>query len=156
VDEYIQLSESPIPPVEVPSGPVKDVRYVGEDVDLDVLPVVTHAPRDSGAYFTGGVGLARDPGSGAVNAGIYRMQIRGRNELSVPAGPTHDLGRILQTARAAGRSVDFAVVLGYHPALSVASQAKVPITYDSLGLTGAFLRQPMPVVAAETVDVPVP
>ena len=40
-------------------GPVKEVRHLGDDVDLARLPIPTHAEKDGGPFLTSAVGIAR-------------------------------------------------------------------------------------------------
>lgn len=155
-DAYLERLARPIEPVEVANGPVKEVRMVGADVDLGRLPIPTHAADDSGPYLTSGVGLARDPDSGAVNAGIYRMEVRGRNRLTVGADVGADLSRIVARRAELGARQEFAVVLGHHPALMIASQAHVPLDQDTLAVSGAILGRPLAMVAGESIGELVP
>jgi 2,5-furandicarboxylate decarboxylase 1 len=156
IDHYKGLIETPIPIKEVATGPVKDVRVTGDDVDLRRLPLVTHAAHDSGPFLTSGVGLARDPESGAVNTGIYRMELKDRNHLTVDADAHGDLAEIIRRRAARGDAQDFVVAIGHHPALMIGSQADVPIDEDSLAVSGAILGEPMEMVPAETLDALVP
>jgi 2,5-furandicarboxylate decarboxylase 1 len=74
----------------------------------------------------------------------------------VTVGTGTDLRAIIEEAHADGRTVEFAAVVGHHPAFQVSSQAKIPRTVDSLEIAGAMLQEPLAVVRGETVDLPVP
>jgi 2,5-furandicarboxylate decarboxylase 1 len=100
------------------------------------------------------VGIARDGASGPINTGIYRMMVLDRNHVTVGTGT--DLREIIEDAHAAGQTVEFAAVVGHHPAFQVSSQAKIPRTVDSLAIAGAMLGEPLEVVGGDTVDLPVP
>ena len=156
IERYTRLIETPIPPREVTTGPVKDVRMIGEEVDLGRLPLVTHAAEDSGPFLTSGVGLARDPESGAVNTGIYRMELKDRNHFRVDADAHGDLAEIIRRRAARGDAQEFVVALGHHPALMIGSQADVPIDEDSLAFTGAILGEALEMAPGETVEAMVP
>jgi 2,5-furandicarboxylate decarboxylase 1 len=155
-DRYIELLANPIPVVEIDAGPVKDVVLSGDDVDLNRLPIITHAAHDSGPFLSSGVGLSTEPESGAVNAGIYRMGLKDRNHLTVNADARGDLNQIVRRRAQLGLELDFVVVIGHHPALMIGSQAKIPTDQDTLAITGAVLRQPLAMTCAETVDALVP
>ncbi len=156
VAHYLNALVNPVPTRPATDAPVREVIQRGAEVDLLDLPVPTHTLGDSGPYITGGVGMARDPVSGAVNTGMYRLRVAGRDRLTVGADPEHDLGRFIAQARAEGRKLDFAVVIGHHPAFVLASQADVPVSVDSLAVTGALLGAPLEVVPGLTVDLPIP
>jgi 2,5-furandicarboxylate decarboxylase 1 len=77
-----------------------------------------------------------------------------RNRLTVATGT--DLGAIIAEAHAEGHPVDFAAVIGHHPAFQISSQAKISRTIDSLAVAGALLGEPLALVAADTVSLEVP
>jgi 2,5-furandicarboxylate decarboxylase 1 len=156
-DVYLdRLEKLAMRPVDVAEAPVKDVLTRGGDVDLGALPLCVHAPGDAGRYITSGVCLARDPASGAINAGIYRMMVHSRNQITISADPGQDLAQIFASARERGESVEVVTIIGGHPSLAVASQAKVPVDVDFLEVASSLLNEPLGVVPAETVSLPVP
>ena len=114
VDVFLERLEHGVPPASGPDGPVKELRHLGDDVDLASLPIPIHAEKDGGPFLTSAVGVARDGESGLINTGIYRMMVLDRNHLTVGTGT--DLHAIIQEAHAAGRIVEFAAVVGHHPA----------------------------------------
>jgi 2,5-furandicarboxylate decarboxylase 1 len=157
VEHLLALLEEPLPPRRVPDGPVQEVVDTGEDLDVMRLPIGVHSPDDAGPYITSGVMLVREPGTGATNAGMYRTMVRGPRTLTVNVAPQHDLARILTAAADEGAGpVDFAIVIGSHPTLAIASQAKNPVAVDTLGLAGALQGGPLETVRGVTVDVDVP
>jgi 2,5-furandicarboxylate decarboxylase 1 len=156
VDDYIGRLGGGPEPVQVETGPVRQKRRLGSDADLGDLPIGVHSPEDGGRYITSGVCLARDQESGAINAGIYRTMVKGPRRLTISVDPGQDMDRIVRWGREHGEPVDVAIVIGGHPALAIASQAKVPITKDSLELLCGLLRREVPVVEGETVALRYP
>jgi 2,5-furandicarboxylate decarboxylase 1 len=154
-ESYIARLGHPLEPEVVAEARSQDM-ITTDAVDLGALPICVHAPLDAGRYITSGVCLARDPESGAVNSGIYRIMVKGKDRVTLSVDSGDDLARILTGARERGESVDVAIVVGGHPAIAVASQTKIPITIDSLAVTGALLGTPLRVHDAVTVDLPVP
>ena len=75
---------------EVPSGPVKDVKIMGEDVDLDLLPTPLWHEEDGGRYIgtTSGF-VTRDPSNGDLNMGQYRAMIIDKNTTTIQIGRAH-------------------------------------------------------------------
>lgn len=114
VEEFIDRLELGVPPTWHDDGPVKEVRHVGDDVDLSILPIPIHAERDSGPFLTAAVGIARDGAEGPLNTGIYRMMVLDRNHLTVGTGT--DLQEIIEESHKGGRPVELAIVVGHHPA----------------------------------------
>src|SRR5690242_2481533 len=60
VDTFIERLGRGVAPVLCQDGPVRAVRHLGDDVDLGLLPIPTHAEKDSGPFLTAAVGIARD------------------------------------------------------------------------------------------------
>ena len=156
VEWFAERLEEPIPSTRVETGPVKDVKYVGEDVDLALLPLGVHSAGDGGRYFTAGCVLVRDPVTGNTNTGVYRMMVQGRDRITITTALPHDLGKVIGYGQEHGVPVDFAIVVGHHPALLIGSQAKNPMALDALALSGALMGESMLVTRAETVDIDIP
>ncbi|WP_156887588.1 UbiD family decarboxylase [Propionicicella superfundia] len=157
LDHVLALPRGPLGDVEqVVGAPVQHVVRTGDDVDLDALPFAVHSRDDAGRYITSGVVIARDPATGAINTGMYRMMITDRRHVTVNAAPDHDLGRIFARARATGETVPIAIVIGHHPAYLMASQVKNPVSIDTHRLAAALLGSPLRVVDGLTVDLPIP
>ncbi len=154
-ESYIERLTHPLEPEVVTEARAQKIITTAH-IDLGDLPICVHAPLDAGRYITSGVCLARDPESGAINSGIYRIMIKAQDRVTLSVDSGDDLAQILTGARERGETVDVAIVVGGHPAIAIASQAKIPIHIDSLSVTGALLGSPLRVGNAVTVDLPVP
>ena len=97
----------------VPSSeaPVKEVALIGKDVDLGVLPITHHAVLDSGKYITIGNMVCRDPDTGIYNVGVYRHEVKGKNEMGAMLLPTHHANSIAQRYAELGKEME---VVGIH------------------------------------------
>ncbi len=145
-----------IEPARTREVPVQETRLTGDKANLAVLPIPVHAPEDAGRYITAAVCIVRDPDTGAHNAGIYRTMVKGPRLVTISADPSHDLGKVMKWGADHGVPIECAMVIGSHPALHLASQAKTPISTDAYSLMGSLLGEPVPVARAETVDLDVP
>jgi 2,5-furandicarboxylate decarboxylase 1 len=156
VTRFAEAQQRRIPPRTVGGGPVKDVILTGERADLRTLPIVTHCEKDAGPYLTAGVTIVRDPASGRLNAGIYRHRYLSPTAVTVNMAPLCHAAEVTRAAEERGESVDAAIVLGHHPAMGMASQQRGQLADFELETMGGLLGEPVEVVPAETVDVPVP
>lgn len=129
--------------------PVQEVVARGKVVDLGTLPIGIHAAKQGGRYINAGVMLARDPATGAINGGIYRLMVQGPDKLTVSVDPGHDLGRIIAHGKATQKPVEFAIVIGADPIVFLASQAKVHISRDVYDVAGALKGDNKPVDVAK-------
>ncbi len=156
VEWFARRVRAPLAYEVVAGAPVQDVVRTGEDASLDRLPIGVHSPDDAARYLTSGVLVLRDPTTGNLNTGIYRMMVLGPRQFTVCAAPAHDASKIIDAVAAESGSCDFAVVIGGHPTFAIGSQAKNPTSVDSYELVGALQGEPLEVVRAATVNLPVP
>jgi 2,5-furandicarboxylate decarboxylase 1 len=156
LERYLTLEDKRIPPATVSTGPVKEIRWTGAEVDLHKLPIITHAGKDVGPYVTIGVQVGKDPDNGARNLSIHRMLLLGKDRLSLWAPPDHHLGRMILKAEEKKRGLEVATAIGVEPAIVIGSQAKVPYGVDEYHVAGGLRGAPVALVRCETIDVEVP
>ena len=74
-------NHEPIAPRTVTDSPVLENIVEGDDVDMFDFPVPVHHEADGGRYIGTACGvITRDPDSGRVNMGTYRVQAIGANK----------------------------------------------------------------------------
>lgn len=134
---------APIAPREVHHGRCDEV--VTEDVDLGRLPIPEFFRRESGAYLTGGIICVSDVLTGERNLSYARFKILGSRAAMLGVSPNHHLGRMARRAREAGRTLPIAVVLGVHPAITLAACLYLGFGDDELEVAGALLGAPVDV-----------
>jgi 2,5-furandicarboxylate decarboxylase 1 len=156
VSAFSEAAARRLAPRQVRTGPVKDVVLTGNKAALSALPLVTHCAKDAGAYLSSGVTIMRDPGSGALNAGLYRHRVISDSRMTINLAPLSHGEEICRDAEARNAVVEAAIVIGHHPALAMASQQRGERGAFELEVMGGLLNEAVPVVRAETVDVPVP
>ena len=153
VHKFNNALERLVPPKLVSSGPCKDVILTGNKVDLTQLPIPIFSERDPAPFITLGLCISRDPKSGGKNTSIYRLQVKGKNQLGIMA---QHLVRQLIEAESIGKGLPIAIAIGTDPVLPLATQWMAPYGTDELALAGALRGEPVEVVKAETVDLEVP
>jgi 2,5-furandicarboxylate decarboxylase 1 len=112
------LKRGPRPLRVVDDGPCHEQIITGDDVDLAMLPIVTHTDLDPYPYTTSFV-VHRDPETGAFNQMFPRCGVLGRNEMVV-SFVTRTANQILGKHKAAGTLMPQAIVIGCHPAWELA------------------------------------
>lgn len=149
--------KQPLPPAMVKDGPCKELILSGEKVDLSTFPLPTWTPeRDAAPYITAPCVITRDPDSGYINVGNYRMMYKGKDRTGLFINPVQDIGMIFEKYRRQGRAMPVAVAIGVPPVLNIVATAKIPHGVSELSVAGALIGTPLEVVTAETVDLPVP
>lgn len=145
----------PAPLRTVDDAPCKARRYLGDDVDLGRLPIVTHTALDPYPYTTSFV-VMRDPERGAWNAMFPRCGVLGPREMVASFVTPTAIG-ILAKHRAAGTRMPMAIAIGTHPAWELAAAYNyVHEGWWELELYQAITGEPGELVRCETVDLAVP
>ncbi|MET0925597.1 MAG: UbiD family decarboxylase, partial [Xanthobacteraceae bacterium] len=74
----------PRPPVTVKDAAFLANSAAGADVDLAKLPAPTWHRHDGGPFIgSGSIVIMRDPDGGWINASIYRVQVHGKDRVTV-------------------------------------------------------------------------
>ena len=156
VANYLKRIEQRIPPKDVASAPVKEVRLSGDEVDLRALPQIVHHQDDAGPYLTAAVTLARDPLSGRLNCSFNRLMFLDKNHTSIHLTLAKHLWEFYTNAEKMKQPLPVAVILGTHPAWSLGALNIGSIDEEEFYLMGSLAGEPMEVVDAETMDLKVP
>ena len=144
---------APIEPVEVNSGPVREVVQTGDAVDLFDLPVPLFSIHDGGPMITAGVTMAKGS-DGAFNAGIYRFLVRERNLTGIDIVTPNDMQRLALEATKAGQPLPISINLGTHLAVNMAATYRAPLGQNELAIAGGIAGEPIRLTPCETIDVP--
>ena len=154
-DVVRKKATSRIAPEWVPASlaPVKQVKLLEDDVDLGVLPIIHNSKLDAGKYISVGFMIAKWPDTGALNAGIYRHLVMGRDLLGCMINPGNDAAYIARAYAELDQVMEVALVVGHHPAVVQASLVR---NAAELELMGSYLGEPLEVTKGETVDLPIP
>ena len=155
--EFSKALQRRIPTQKVSDSPAKEVILHGEDVDLTLLPIPLLRRGDGGPYISSGVVVTMDPlGKTAVNAGMYRLMYRTRNETGIDLAYASDLRTFYEQAFNMGRPLPISVAMGVHPLVMMAATYKAPPGISELDIAGSLLNEPLAVVRSETSDIPIP
>jgi UbiD family decarboxylase len=154
----------PIAPRVVESAPCQEIVITGKALDkpgqgLDGLPIPISTPGwDVSPYTTLSQYITKDPETGIQNMGIYRGQVKAPRRLGM--NPSLELRPGIyahwEKAKAKGKKLPAAVILGCPPCIAYTSAQKLPETMDELTVAGGLVGAPINVVKAKTVDLLVP
>lgn len=157
LSEYARLtSRELIPWVEVSDAPVKEVIWKGAEVDLGKLPVPVISERDAGPYFTFAETVTRNPETGAYNATVLRLQVKGKDKTGIYMVRGRHSWENYKKYEARGEAMPVAVVVGHHPALHLIGTWSGSYELDEFALVGAILGEPFRLVKCETSDLLAP
>jgi 2,5-furandicarboxylate decarboxylase 1 len=142
-----------IEPELTEAAPAQEVVRTGRDVDLTALPIPFLAEKDGGPYISAGVVLARSDAS-SVNAGVYRLMYRCRDETGIDLVTASDLRRLYEAALGRKEPLPISVSLGAHPVELLSAAYKAPPGVSELTIAGGLHGSPVRLVRGRTIDGP--
>ena len=137
-------------------GVCQQVVRMGGDASLDLLPVLKCWPADGGRFVTLPMVNTADPATGAVNVGMYRMQVFDGRTTGMHWHMHKTGAKHYEAYRRAGRRMPVSVCLGGDPAYTYAATAPVPDGIDEYLLAGFLRGRPVRLVRCVTNDLYVP
>ena len=147
----------PIPPRRVASGPCKEIKCLGADVNLARLPAPLIHEGDGGRYLnTWGTIIVRTPDGRWTNWSITRIMVTGRDTMAGGVIPRQHLGMIYAQWKALGRAMPFALAMGTEPVIPFVAGMPLDDNVNEADFIGGYLGEPVDVVDCETVDLQVP
>ncbi len=146
---------SRIPCVLVESGPVKEIKQFGDEVDLTSVPIHVSGERDAGPFISSGLCVTKNPETGARNVSFHRLQLKGRNHTGALIVPRHTFANF-QKYEERNEPMPIAAFIGHHPLVYMAAATTVGYGEDEFEVAGGLLGEPLPLVKCETLDLEVP
>jgi len=148
-----------IPPREVPASeaPVYENSLQGRQVNLDQLPIPRHWPLDGGRYAgTGDAVITRDPDSGYLNIGTYRMMQQGRSAVGLYLSPGKDARLHITRAWQRGEPIEVAAAWGIDPLFMLVGSQTFAKNVSEYEFAGGIKGKPIPVVRGKTTKLLLP
>ena len=148
----------PIPPKEVATGPVMAERHArqrGRSVQISgaaFAPAATAGAISAPAHCF----INRDPETGYVNMGTYRMQVHERNLLGIWQSPGQQGRPIAERYWKQGKACPVVATFGGDPLLFFLSYTKFPFGISELDRAGGMLGHPVEVIKGPLTGLPIP
>ena len=146
-------------PVLTASGACREV--VENRPDLDLYPVLKNfagdgGPDHDGRFITLPLVITRDPENGNANCGMYRVEVLGRDTVSIHWRATSGGAGHFRKYLERGERMPVAVALGGDPAVIYAASAPLPESVDEMNLAGFLRREPVSMVRCMNTPLRVP
>jgi 4-hydroxy-3-polyprenylbenzoate decarboxylase len=148
-----------LPPSEVSpaQAPVLQHTILGDAIDLTALPFPRHWPRDGGRYAgTADCVITRDPETGYLNVGTYRMMVQGKREAGLYLSPGKDARLHIAKAWKKGEPLQVAAAWGVDPLFMLVGSQSFPKTVSEYDYAGGLKGEPVAVVKGTTTDLLIP
>lgn len=150
-----ESSASQFPPKIVDRGAVLENIDSGDNIDLLKFPVPKWHPQDGGRYIgTGDAVITRDPDTGEVNLGTYRVMVHDSKTAGLYISPGHH-GRIdYEKYHQRGQKCPVAISVGHHPLFLLLGSMPLPGQEYEFG--GAVRGESIAVIEEEVTGLPIP
>ncbi|MBP9046011.1 MAG: UbiD family decarboxylase [Moraxellaceae bacterium] len=143
---------------EVRQAPVQECVWQGDEVDLGRLPIQTCWPGDAGPLITWPLVITRGPRQERQNAGVYRMQVIGRNRVIMRwlshRGGAQDYRDWCE--HYPDKPFPVAIAIGADPASILAAVMPIPDHLSEFAFAGLLRGAKTEMVSAQSVDLMVP
>ncbi|WP_202318587.1 menaquinone biosynthesis decarboxylase [Archaeoglobus neptunius] len=140
-------------PKKTSRAPCKEV----EAESLDKFPILKCWPKDGGKFITLPVVITKDPETGEINAGMYRMQVYdGKTTGMHWQIHKHGAEHFRKMAEIGGGKIEVAVAIGVDPATLYAATAPLPSGVNEFMFAGFLRKERLKLVDCDTVDLQVP
>lgn len=148
----------PLPPNILSTGPCKQNKIFGDDVDLTSLPVPLLHQGDGGKYLqTWGVHILETPDKSWTNWSIFRGMVHDKRRLTCLVIPGQHNSMIRDQWLKQGKDeVPWALALGAPPAASIAASIPLPPGVSEGEYVSALAGKPLDMVKCELSDLLVP
>jgi len=158
-DKRVYASYRPVPPVEVSAGPILENTFFGDDIDLWKFPTPRWHEGDGGRYIgTGCMVIMKDPETGRVSFGCYRVMVSDKNVAGLYITPSHTGATIEKKYWERGQSCPVAVSMGQEPVafMGAAYYFGEKRGLDKYELVGHVRGGPVEIIREEFTGLPIP
>jgi 2,5-furandicarboxylate decarboxylase 1 len=108
--------------------------------DLYDLPIIMHFEKDAGHYITSSIVYAKDQERENQNSSIHRFLRLDRNHMVIRMVEGRHLHKCYSFAKEHGEDLKVTVVVGVHPAISIASAYQAAYGFDEMNLANSLLK----------------
>ncbi|KAE8377994.1 putative 3-octaprenyl-4-hydroxybenzoate carboxy-lyase [Aspergillus bertholletiae] len=156
--KILAAKKAPVtPPNIVPSGPCKENKIFGDDINLVKLPVPKLHETDGGRYLqTYGMHICQAPDGSWTNWSIARAMVHDKNRLVGLVLPPQHIYQIRELWRKEGREAPWALALGVPTAAIIAAGMPIPDETSEGEYVSALTGSAIDMVKCETNDLLVP
>ncbi len=148
----------PLKPILVKDGPCKENIFTGDKVDIFRLPAPMLADGDGARYMgTLCIVIIKDPDSDWINWGTYRMMVHDEKHMGVYFHRQNQGGVLFYDKfEPRNKAMPMAVIVGGDPLHHIAAAMPFGVGESEVDFAGALKKNPVELVKAETIDLPVP
>jgi UbiD family decarboxylase len=114
--------------------------YENSSTDLKDLPVITHFEKDAGAFITSSIVFAKEQEKDNQNSSTHRLLLLDKKHMAIRMVEGRHLHKCYSFAKEHGEDLKVAIVVGVHPAVSIAAAYQAAYGIDEMLIANSLLR----------------
>ncbi|CAN1210114.1 UbiD family decarboxylase [Tumidithrix helvetica PCC 7403] len=138
------------------NAPCQEVVLQGDQVDLNIIPMIRPWCHDAGKVITLGLVITKDPENGIPNISVYRLQQQSKDTMTVHWLSVRGGARHLRKAAEMGKKLEIAIALGVDPLLIMAAATPIPVDLSEWIFAGLYGGEGVQLTKCKTIDLEVP
>ena len=120
------------------------------------LPIVTHFEKDSGAFITSSLVIAKDKETGTQNLSTHRLLRLDKKRMAIRMVEGRHLHKCFTSAKDHNEDLPVSIIIGTHPAVSVAAAYQAPHGENELNIANSLMRNKLSLTKSPGTGLNVP
>ena len=120
------------------------------------LPIITHFEKDSGAFITSSLVFARDNETGYQNLSTHRLLRLDKKKMAIRMVEGRHLHKCFTSAKEHGEDLPVSIIVGAHPAVSVAAAYQAPYGENELKMANSLLDNRLSLIRSPGTGLHIP
>ena len=137
-------------------GASQEIKYLGADINLYDLPILTTWEQDGGPFITMGQVYTQSLDGEMANLGMYRLQVYDKNHLGMHWQIHKDSSHFFDQYQKAGKKMPVSIAIGGNPLYTWCATAPLPYGVNELLMYGLITKKPAKLVKSLTNSLYVP
>lgn len=137
-------------------GACQEIKYLGDDINLHNIPVLTTWEQDGGPFITMGQVYTQSLDGEMVNLGMYRLQVYDKNHLGMHWQIHKDSSHFFDQYQKAGKKMPVSIAIGGNPLYTWCATAPLPYGVNELLMYGLITKKPAKLVKSLTTPLYIP
>lgn len=120
------------------------------------LPIVTHFEKDSGAFITSSLVIAKNKETGTQNLSTHRLLRLDKKRMAIRMVEGRHLHKCFTSAKDHNEDLPVSIIIGTHPAVSVAAAYQAPYGENELNIANSLMRNKLSLTKSPGTGLYVP
>ena len=130
--------------------------WVKNSKNLFDLPIVTHFEKDSGAFITSSLVIAKDKETGSQNLSTHRLLRLDNKRMAIRMVEGRHLHKCFTNSKDLNEDLPVSIIIGTHPAVSVAAAYQAPYGENELNIANSLMRDKLSLTKSPGTGLYVP